>query len=208
MADHTFPISPSLSSDASVGLPPFDLFQGTVQQQLQQAIAWRQQELAKLQASSSLSPLEAPSSPVAISLPQQSPSPSTPLPAVPAPQLPTAALPTTPHHHQPHDPLINLPTPCQPHDFAESTLTVALRSARAQSTACPRSAGDKPDCEGDDGASPFSETQHPQKRTCAASPHYKSGFDQYNTQQNMTESVKVKEDSTSQYDAPTVSTMC
>lgn len=182
-----------------------------MQQQLQQAIAWRQQELAKLQASSGSSPLEASSateSPVTISSPQQPPLSSTQLPAVPAPQLPTAAQPTTPHHHQPHDPLINLPTPCRPHDFADSTLTVAFRSARAQPTACPRSAGDKLNCEDDDGASPFSETQDHQKRTCAASLHYNSGFDQYSTQQNMTESVKVKEDSTSQYDVPTVSTMC
>lgn len=94
------PCAAESMSDASVGLPPFAHFGGTVQQQIRQAITWRQQ---KLQASSSSSSLQQAS--------------LAPLPAVPVPQLPSAAQPTTPHHphhHQPPPPFINRPTPCRP----------------------------------------------------------------------------------------------
>lgn len=100
------------------------------------------------------------------------------------------------HHHQPPPPFIKLPTPCRPPDLADSTRIVAVRGARAQPS--------------DDGASPFSDSSDRQKCTGAASClNYKLGVDhQYNTQQNMADSIKVKEDSTSPYHAPTVATMC
>lgn len=135
------PCAAESMSDASVTLPPFAHFGGTVQQQIRQAITWRQQ---KLQASSSSSSLQQAS--------------LAPLPAVPVPQLPSAAQPTTPHHphhHQPPPPFINRPTSCRPPDLADSTRIVAVRGARAQP--------------GDDGASPFSDSSHRQKCTCAAS---------------------------------------
>lgn len=203
----------SLFSDEYVGLPPFGLFQGTVHEQIQQAIAWRQQELVKSQASSSSSSLDASSatvSPVDISSPFQTPSPSCSiqLTADTVPQLPGAAQPTTPHHHERHDPLINLSTPCQPHELASFVPIVAPQGAKPQPTACPLPAGDNRGLESNVGDLRFSEPQDRQRSSCTISPTCNPAIHQHDTRQKMTESVKVKEDSTFYYSAYTALAMC
>lgn len=221
MAGLSFPRPQSLSSDECVGLPPFELFRGSVKEQLQQAISWRHQELANLKSynrSSTLSTSPATASPVDISSPCRSLSssirPATSAPTVP--QLPSAAQRTTPHHHQRHvqaeqqsaPSSINHSTPCQLPNVACITSTSAPRGVRAQPTACPLSAGNDRGCGGENKDWWFSNTQDRQKRLCTAFYPQKSGTHQHNTLHRMTESVKVKEDSTSYNGALKVSSIC
>lgn len=208
MAGHTcpFPGSKSLSSYECVGLPPFSLFQGTVHDQIQQAVAWRQQELAKSQTSSSSSSLDvslAAVSPVDISSPLQSSSPSYSIQRTvhAVPQLPGAAQPTTPHHHQRHDPLINLSPPYQTPELVHFIPTIAPQGAKARPTTCPLPAGDDRELESDDGDTRFSEPQDRQSCSRTISPTCNPVTHQHDTYQNMTESVKVKEDSAFYYRA-------
>lgn len=202
----------SLSSDECVGLPPFDLFQGTVHEQIRQAIIWRQKELAKSQSSNSPSSLDASPatvSPTDTSPPLQSPSCSIRLADPTIPQLPSTAQPTTPHHHQRYGQLeqrgatqlaslIDPLTPCRPPNFTCVIPTSVPRGGRAQpATACALSTGDNQGHEGGDQDLRFSDTRDCQICPGEAAIAQESDPNRYNTLYNMTEAVKVKEDSTS-----------
>lgn len=231
---------PRPQSFQHVGLPPFNLFKGSVQDQLHQAINWRQQEILKSSSSSSSSPLGA--SPATSSTPdnfpsQQSPTCPAPVPAVAVPHSSSPAQPTTPHHRDRHERhlesddddaavvahqqlhapsenegatqpaslekdgttqpafLASSPTRYQPLGPERSAATTAPQPFEVQPTICQQSVNDNQDYNSATRESRLSNSQDGQNCSSTDSIVHQSNQHPYCTLQNMTDSVKVKEDS-------------
>lgn len=196
----------------SMGLPPFELFQGTVQEQLQQAITWRRQQLAKSQSASSSSSLDG--SPVIEPPSDTKPTHQLPLQprcriAATGPPLLSASQPTGPHHRPSQLTVAELSTSCRtPIGFSHIDLTTTSRTVKVEPTDRPllTRGNQRGDSDSDDRGSRSSVTHD--CRTIHGTATIAHGTDprRTSTLQNMTESVKVKEDSELQHEPRTFST--